>query len=93
MSDRQMTSCRRTPAQIAKKIAANKPVTLKELAIHLEVGYGSIRNESKLAGFPFWTRHMVFPNDYQLWRQQRLGLLSWQQNPERPSVPTAGKRG
>lgn len=76
MSDKQLASCRRTTEQIKECMAQNVPVTVKELAIALNVSYDTMRDQSKVQGFPFWTKQLVFPEDFQLWRRQRLGLAS-----------------
>jgi hypothetical protein len=90
--DKQLAKCRRTKDEIQLRMAANLPVTVKELAIALEVSYHTMRNDSKEEGFPFWRNQLIFPNDFQLWRQQRLGLASAPQTPARPQGNAAGKR-
>ena len=57
----------------AKRYAANRPVTLKQLAVALGIGYDQVRGWADLDGFPYSNR-LIFPEDFKLWRQRRFGL-------------------
>ena len=56
------------------RFRAGLPVTLKQLAVALDVGYGTALAWARTEGFPY-LRPYIFPEDFKLWRQRRFGLL------------------
>lgn len=56
-----------------RKLSENLPLTLKELAIALEVGYDTALAWRRQPGFPY-DFGKVFPSDFEHWRRQRLGI-------------------
>lgn len=71
MKDKQLQSCRHSHEEIADRLKQNLPVTLKEMAIGLDVSYSLMLDEAKAPGFPMW-HGLVFPEDFVLYRRQKF---------------------
>ncbi len=57
----------------AERYRQNLPVSLKQLALALGVGYEQVRLWKRQPGFPYANR-LILPEDFRLWRQRRFGL-------------------
>jgi hypothetical protein len=66
--------------------ANNLPVSLKQLAVANEMPYNFALDIAKLSGFPMLS-HLVWPIDFHVWRQQKLGLLTSLEPIEQPTEP------
>lgn len=85
-------------AGISKRIAKRKwreglPVSLKEMAVALELGYSTVRSYSKMSGFPM-LKGFVHPSHFDRWladsfRDQSSGATPKpsQESPPPRSIP------
>lgn len=79
------------PKIIRAKAERNEALTLKELAIWTGFSYTFVRNWRGLyADFPMFAGR-IFPADFTLWRQKRLGLRSSPDTATRQPKKGAGK--
>ena len=58
-----------------RKLSENLPLSLKELACALEIGYDTVLAWRRQPGFPY-DFGKIFPSDYEHWRKERLGIES-----------------
>ena len=88
MSDAQLNTINAKTAR--QKWKDGRPVSLKEMAVALSVGYETVRTWKKMVGFPFAQR-VIFPADFVEWRRARFGLKDQSHKAERPQPESAGK--
>lgn len=67
LADRQLRGINVEDAK--RKWAEGLPVNLKEMAVALELGYSTVRNYSKMEGFPM-LKGCVFPRLFDAWLQE-----------------------
>ena len=63
-----------------RKLSENLPLSLKELACALEIGYDTVLAWRRQPGFPY-DFGKIFPSNFEHWRRQRLGIPSQHINP------------
>ena len=71
MSDRQLQNI--NTQESIQKWKDGLPVSLKEMAVALDVGYETVRAWRRMPGFPYG-EGVVFPSDFAEWRRGRFGL-------------------